>query len=272
MSKTLWGGMIAALFVAHSAGAEQDRLQPDFTFRRVKPPSANHSGPRITVQITPQAQPAPLSGADPLPASAAIARGGSGGAEWFWNVVPDDLNAPAATRVQAALHQMSVADEARNVPTPRLQAVQAVAGQYGRDLLAASVGTKVSPALALAVISVESGGAAEAQSGAGAQGLMQLMPDTASRFDVADPLDPAQNIRGGIAYLDWLIGHFDGDTILALAAYNAGEGALRDHKGIPPYPETRAYVPKVLAAWSVAKGLCLTPPVLMSDGCVFISG
>ena len=70
-------------------------------------------------------------------------------------------------------------------------------------------------------------------------------------------------------YLDWLLGEFAGDPVLALAGYNAGEGAVRDNRGVPPYAETRAYVPKVLAAFSVARGLCQTPPVLISDGCVF---
>ena len=84
-----------------------------------------------------------------------------------------------------------------------------------------------------------------------------------------DLTDPDQNIRGGVAYLDWLMGEFDNDPVLVLAGYNAGEGAVARHDGVPPYDETRAYVPKVLAAWNVAKGLCKTPPVLISDGCVF---
>jgi soluble lytic murein transglycosylase-like protein len=86
---------------------------------------------------------------------------------------------------------------------------------------------------------------------------------------VRDINDPAQNIRGGVAYLDWLIEEFGGDPMLVLAGYNAGEGAVRQHGGVPPYRETRDYVPKVLAAWSVARGLCVTPPELLSDGCVF---
>jgi len=66
--------------------------------------------------------------------------------------------------------------------------------------------------------------------------------------------------------------HFDNDPILALAGYNAGEGAVRQNAGVPPYAETRDYVPKVLAAWTVARGLCKTPPELVSDGCVFSLG
>jgi len=69
--------------------------------------------------------------------------------------------------------------------------------------------------------------------------------------------------------LAWLQKHFDNDAVLVLAGYNAGEGSVRDNDGVPPYAETRGYVPKVLAAWSVAKGLCVTPPQLLTDGCVF---
>ena len=143
---------------------------------------------------------------------------------------------------------------------------------HGADIMRMTVGTKVSPALALSVIAVESAGRTDAVSSAGAQGLMQLMPATAARFGVTDRRIPTENIRGGIAYLDWLMGHFDRDPILVLAGYNAGEGSVRDNAGVPPYAETRAYVPKVLAAWTVARGLCLTPPVLVSDGCVFSVG
>lgn len=98
---------------------------------------------------------------------------------------------------------------------------------------------------------------------------MQLIPDTAKRFGIRDAADPEQNIRGGVAYLDWLMSEFDGDPVLALAGYNAGEGAVRRHKGVPPYSETRAYVPKVLAAWHVARQMCTSPPVMPGDGCIF---
>jgi soluble lytic murein transglycosylase-like protein len=96
-----------------------------------------------------------------------------------------------------------------------------------------------------------------------------LIPATASRFGVGEITSPAQNIRGGVAYLDWLMRKFDGDPLMVLAAYNAGEGAVLANDGVPPYAETRDYVPKVLAAWQVAQGLCQTPPELLSDPCVF---
>ena len=110
-----------------------------------------------------------------------------------------------------------------------------------------------------------------AESGKGATGLMQLIPATADRFNV-DASVPAQNIQGGVTYLNWLLDKFGGDPILALAGYNAGENAVIAHNGVPPYAETRNYVPKVLAAWKVARGLCMTPPELFSDGCVFVKG
>jgi soluble lytic murein transglycosylase-like protein len=108
--------------------------------------------------------------------------------------------------------------------------------------------TALPPQLLAAVIAVESGFDARAVSRKGAQGLMQLMPATAQRFGVTDPFDPRQNIAGGAAYLKSLLQRFDGDLTLALAAYNAGEGAvIKAGYRLPPFDETRAYVPRVLA-------------------------
>jgi soluble lytic murein transglycosylase-like protein len=114
------------------------------------------------------------------------------------------------------------------------QEVQRLAPRYDLD-----------PALVLAVIQVESGFNPRARSPKGAQGLMQLMPDTAQRFGVRDPYDPVQNLHGGMSYLRWLLALFEGDVALALAGYNAGEQAVARHAGIPPYPETQDYVVKV---------------------------
>lgn len=96
-----------------------------------------------------------------------------------------------------------------------------------------------------AVVAIESGGRVDAVSLKGAQGLMQLMPDTARRLGVQNAFDPAENIRGGMSELARLIDIYD-DLSLALAAYNAGEGAVDEHKGIPPYAETQAYVVRIL--------------------------
>ncbi|MCB1052696.1 MAG: lytic transglycosylase domain-containing protein [Acidobacteria bacterium] len=105
----------------------------------------------------------------------------------------------------------------------------------------------VDPDLVRAVIEVESGRNARALSSKGAMGLMQLIPDTASRFGVKNAYDPRQNIKGGVQYLKFLLAYFEGDVDLALAGYNAGEGAVDKHGGIPPYKETKRYVQKVRA-------------------------
>jgi soluble lytic murein transglycosylase-like protein len=80
---------------------------------------------------------------------------------------------------------------------------------------------------------------------------MQLIPATAARFRVKDPLDPEQNIRGGLSYLRWLLAYFKGDLPLVLAAYNAGEGAVERFKGVPPYPETQGYLRRVQETFSL---------------------
>lgn len=105
------------------------------------------------------------------------------------------------------------------------------------------------PALVLEVVRAESNFNPRARSHKGALGLMQLIPATARRFGVKDPLDPVQNLRGGMAYLRWLLQRFDGDLRLTLAGYNAGEAAVERHGGVPPYNETRAYVSKILARY-----------------------
>ncbi|WP_269716709.1 lytic transglycosylase domain-containing protein [Caulobacter sp. NIBR2454] len=107
--------------------------------------------------------------------------------------------------------------------------------------------TDVSASLIEAVAWTESRFQTRAVSPKGAQGVMQLMPGTARMLGVSDATNPAQNIQGGATYLRSLLQEFGGDTVLALAAYNAGPGAVRRYGGVPPYPETRAYVDRVLA-------------------------
>ncbi|ESQ14585.1 MAG: hypothetical protein N838_00515 [Thiohalocapsa sp. PB-PSB1] len=105
---------------------------------------------------------------------------------------------------------------------------------------------QLNPNLVLAVVEAESNFDSQAQSNKNAQGLMQLIPATAQRFGVNDVWDPEQNLRGGMAYLRWLMSHFEGDLELVLAAYNAGEGAVQRHGGIPPYSETQRYVKRII--------------------------
>jgi len=104
---------------------------------------------------------------------------------------------------------------------------------------------EVSPRLALAIVAVESNFEPYARSPKDARGLMQLIPDTASRFNVRNAYDPADNVRGGLAYLRWLLAYYRGQVELAAAAYNAGEGAVDRHRGVPPFAETRDYVSKI---------------------------
>jgi hypothetical protein len=103
--------------------------------------------------------------------------------------------------------------------------------------------------LVRAVVQAESAFYEKARSHAGALGLMQLIPSTAERFGVIDPFDPVQNITGGVKYLRWLIDHFESDYTKVIAAYNAGENAVKKYNGVPPFAETRAYVPKVTRFW-----------------------
>ncbi|WP_300518079.1 lytic transglycosylase domain-containing protein [Aliiroseovarius sp.] len=254
--------MIFSTFGVAPALAEGPEPWPDFTFKRVGIPEPGQRGPRITVQVDPVA-PAPEAPAVPRAEGPALP---ASGWDWFWSTVQTESTQGGAQNMARALAAL---DGREALPQPRLQHLQDIAAAHGAAILRATVGTDVSPALVVAVIAVESSGHSGAQSDKGAQGLMQLIPATAARFGVEDATDPAQNIAGGVKYLSWLLGHFDRDVILALAGYNAGENAVRKYAGVPPYPETRAYVPRVLAAWQVARGLCLTRPELITDGCVF---
>lgn len=121
---------------------------------------------------------------------------------------------------------------------------------YSSQILEAARAHKVDPTFIAAVIKVESNGYAYAVSRKGARGLMQLMPATARRLGVSRPFDPRDNIRGGAAYLAELAERFgETNADLILAAYNAGEQAVEEHGGVPPYRETRDYVRRVLALW-----------------------
>jgi soluble lytic murein transglycosylase-like protein len=120
-------------------------------------------------------------------------------------------------------------------------------GEIARLVRAMAPRFRLDPDLVLAVVEAESGFNPKARSPKNAQGLMQLIPETAARFGVRDVWDPEQNLRGGMAYLRWLLDRFDGDVKLALAGYNAGEGAVERHGGVPPYKETRSYVKRIMA-------------------------
>jgi hypothetical protein len=106
------------------------------------------------------------------------------------------------------------------------------------------------PRLVHALVKVESDFDPQAVSRRGALGLMQLMPETARRLDVSDPFDPEENVRAGVRELARLIDRFAGDLPRALAAYNAGEGAVASYRGVPPYRETRGYVSRIMTLYT----------------------
>lgn len=256
--------LILGLFGSTTAVADGPKPFPEFSAKWAKPPKAGDSK-RSIVQIDPEAQNKPKAPAVSKEKTATEVPAAK--YDWFWAKVSPDADQAGPGRLHAVMSVLAGSSE--KIASPRLTVMQDIARAQGIEILKSTIGTDVSPALVLAVMTVESAGKVQAESGAGAQGLMQLMPATAARFGVTDALVPAQNIAGGVKYLDWLMGEFGNDPILVLAGYNAGEGSVRKHNGVPPYPETRDYVPKVLAAFQVARGLCLTPPELISDGCVF---
>ncbi|MDF1856218.1 MAG: lytic transglycosylase domain-containing protein [Pseudooceanicola sp.] len=260
--------------VTAPAQAEVQTGFGDFTNKRVKPPRADAKR-RITVQIKPgdalkppKPRAKPKTEADTDKASVAVGAA-PGQLAWFWEAISPDLTASGPGRLEPALRRIAAPPSGAGVPAPRLGTLMQIARAHQADILLTTAGTNVSPALVLAVIAVESAGRVDAVSGAGAAGLMQLMPATAERFGVADRSNAADNIKGGVAFLDMLMTRFGGDPILVLAGYNAGENSIKTHSGVPPYAETRDYVPKVLAAFEVARNLCRTRPQLISDGCVF---
>lgn len=144
-------------------------------------------------------------------------------------------------------------------PEPRVLYTQAASKQIGALVEALAPQFDVDPRLAMAIIAIESGFNARAVSPKNAQGLMQLIPETAERFRVKDAFDPEQNIRGGLAYLRWLLAYFRGDVQLVAAAYNAGEKAVDQYKGVPPYAETQEYVKRLARLYKHA--LHPTPPL-----------
>jgi soluble lytic murein transglycosylase-like protein len=165
-----------------------------------------------------------------------------------------------ASAAAAASPPAAKAGTARSVGKHDLQRmVRDVSAEHGLD-----------PKLVDALVQVESAYNPGAVSRKGAQGLMQLMPATADRLDVDDPFDPEQNIRGGVRELDRLIDRYSGNLQLALAAYNAGEGAVEKYRGIPPYRETRNYVARIMSLYTgkpfrVSGGRLISPVKMVQD-------
>lgn len=209
-----------AWMLTHSRGVLRDDAQAAHLFAAAAEQGLEQAVNMAKQMGTPLGAPPPClrppDGEEPPPAPAVAAAGAKPGAK------PAALAWPAPPA---------------HAPEPIVKFVQLVAPEY-----------QLAPALVLAVIAQESNFNANAVSPKNAQGLMQLIPDTARRFGVRNVMDPTQNIRGGMAYLRWLLAYFEGDIRLVLAAYNAGEGAVNRYRGVPPYAETRDYVRRITMA------------------------
>jgi hypothetical protein len=137
------------------------------------------------------------------------------------------------------------------VPCETALASRGMAGPEIRQLVTrVSLEHGLDPQLVHSVVTVESGYNVRAVSPKGALGLMQLMPATARQLRVRNAFDPEQNVRGGVRWLGRLLERFNGDVVLALAAYNAGEGAVLRYGGVPPYRETRQYVARIMQLYT----------------------
>ena len=156
---------------------------------------------------------------------------------------PAGTPSTAPTAFAAALQAATAATPAS---APTSGAEGAGTGAYDALIEQAAQRNGLDPAVLHGLIQQESAFNPNAQSAAGASGLTQLMPGTASSLGVANPLDPAQSIEGGARYLSQMMAQFGGNTSEALAAYNAGPGAVQQYGGVPPYAETESYVTKVL--------------------------
>jgi soluble lytic murein transglycosylase-like protein len=206
--------------LTHARGIERDDAQAAHLFAAAAEQGMEQARNMAAAMGTPRGAPpdclrAPES--DPAPVAARVA-------------------APKAPSVRGATPPLPTMPAPANAPEPIVRFVNLVAPEY-----------QLAPQLVLAVMATESNFDPWAVSPKNAQGLMQLMPDTATRFKVRRIEDPVQNIRGGMAYLRWLLAYFEGDLTLVLAAYNAGERAVERYQGVPPYAETRHYVQRVLS-------------------------
>lgn len=156
----------------------------------------------------------------------------------YTGTVPDCLKPRNGETGLAAMERWNTVKYLASLPEHRKKVVELITTLAPRF--------SIEPRLALAIATTESNFDVNAKSPKNAMGVMQLIPETASRFNVKDSFDPVDNIKGGLAYLRWLLSYYQGNVALAVAGYNAGEGAVDRYKGIPPYKETQNYVRRIL--------------------------
>ncbi|GAY75858.1 membrane-bound lytic murein transglycosylase D precursor [Sporolactobacillus inulinus] len=161
--------------------------------------------------------------------------------------IPSERSSSASSLSSTNTDQMLWQQLADTLPTRNItDSLKKSNSDYDVIIQEMSAKYSVPAPLIRSVIDTESGGNPNSTSSSGAMGLMQLMPGTAAELGVTNPYDPAQNIEAGTRYLSHLIKRYNGDDRLALAAYNAGSGAVQKYGGVPPFPETQTYVSKVL--------------------------
>jgi len=221
-------------------------------------PASIHNNPPATFMgaAGPATAPAPAAAAPVAVASASPAAGNSrrlqqgqvysyvkDGVRHYTSQRPKGADAGAVRTIKYSFFETCYA--CAPLPGVNFGNVRLNTVSYAAEIKAAAAEFGVEEAIVRAIMHAESAYNPNALSRAGAQGLMQLMPATAARFGVANAFDPGQNIRGGVQYLAWLLRRYNNDLTLAAAGYNAGEGAVDRHKGVPPYSETQRYVVRV---------------------------
>jgi soluble lytic murein transglycosylase-like protein len=186
-----------------------------------------------------------------------------GQSDWFWRDVSTRIEAANSDRIER-LRKLVIGKYGRG---RQIKLLRQISQRWRAEITSAAQAAIIAPQLLTAIIAAESSGDPNAVSRSGAMGLAQLMPETASRFNVTAPFDPQNNLTGAAAYLSVLLDIYSGDIALTLAAYNAGDGAVRDHQGVPSYLETRDYVPKVLSFLVAAEQECTQPLLGPRDQC-----
>jgi len=205
-------------------------------------PASTAAAGRVEFRSSPgTAEPTPAKGSDKAKVSSgAVYKYTKDGVTHYTNRPPSGQRAQVLFTYIESCFACGVRGAALDFHTVALNT-----GAYAGEVAAMAAEFGVDAALVRAVIHAESAFNPNALSRVGAQGLMQLMPATAERFGVSNAFSAADNIRGGTRYLAWLLKRFDGDTRLAAAGYNAGEGAVDRYGGVPPYNETQNYVERV---------------------------
>jgi soluble lytic murein transglycosylase-like protein len=168
-----------------------------------------------------------------------------------------DLSADSVLRVEEIADVPVIADAPPTVVAPKAPNAELTKAEMKEMLAHAGDAHNIDADLLASVVRAESGGQVKAVSRTGAKGLMQLMPGTANEMGVEDAFRPEQNIAGGTAYLDALLTRYHDNVVKALAAYNAGPGAVDKYHGVPPYRETQAYVARVIREFNRRKQMAL---------------